>query len=59
MDHGGDDGHVEWLGRHFGAVDDVVEELLAAAGLATGLVPSLARWVGWERAAIRVLKRKQ
>ena len=58
MDHRGDDGHVEWLGRHLGAVDDVVEELLSAAGLPAGLVPSLAGWVGREGAAIGVLRRR-
>ena len=54
MDHGGDDGHVEGLAGNLGAIDDVVEELLAAAGLAAGLIPRLAGWVGGERAAIRV-----
>merc|ERR1719213_338228 len=50
VDHRGDDGYVEGLGRHLGAVDDVVVELLAAAGLAAGLVPGLPGGVGRERA---------
>ena len=37
-----------------GAIDDVVEELLAAASLATRLIPGLARRVRRERAAFRI-----
>ena len=55
VDHGSNDRHVEGLGRHLGAIDDVVEELLAAARLAAGLVPSLAGRVSREGAAIGVL----
>merc|ERR1711933_244223 len=55
MDHRRDDGHIEGLSGHSAARDNVVVELLAAASLATGLVPRLARRVGWPRATIRVL----
>ena len=36
-------------------IDDVVEELLAAARLATGFIPGLSRGVRRERATVRVL----
>ena len=42
VDHGGNDGHIKWFGGHLGSVDDVVEELLAAASFATGFIPGLA-----------------
>ena len=58
VDHRSDDRHVEGFGGHLRAIDDVVEELLAAARLAAGLVPSLAGWVGREGAAIGVLRRR-
>ena len=58
VDHGSNDRHVEGLGRHLGAIDDVVEELLAAARLAAGLVPGLAGRVSRERAAIGILRGK-
>ena len=57
VDHRSDDRHVEGFGRHLRAIDDVVEELLAAARLAARLVPSLAGWVGRERPTIRVLEK--
>mmetsp|Transcript_70927 Transcript_70927/g.188595 ORF Transcript_70927/g.188595 Transcript_70927/m.188595 type:complete len:403 (+) Transcript_70927:249-1457(+) len=50
-----DDRDVEGLGLHLVGGEDVVVELLAAAGLAAGLVPRLARRVGRVGAAIRVL----
>merc|ERR1719356_812570 len=55
VDHRGDDSHVEGLLGHRGAVDDVVVELLAAARLAAGLVPSLSGGVRRERAAFGIL----
>mmetsp|Transcript_10524 Transcript_10524/g.11589 ORF Transcript_10524/g.11589 Transcript_10524/m.11589 type:complete len:249 (+) Transcript_10524:135-881(+) len=51
----GDDGHIKGLGRNLGSIDDVVEELLAAACLATGFIPGLARRIGREWTAIRIL----
>mmetsp|Transcript_51062 Transcript_51062/g.111311 ORF Transcript_51062/g.111311 Transcript_51062/m.111311 type:complete len:514 (-) Transcript_51062:66-1607(-) len=57
VDHRGDDGHVEGLGRHLGAGERVVVELLAAARLAARLVPGLAGRVRGEGPAIGVLLR--
>merc|ERR1719473_1184312 len=54
VDHWGDDGHVELFRRELVAVDDVLEELLAAARRAAGLVPGLAVGVRGERAPIWV-----
>ena len=42
MDHGRDDGDIEWLGLQCAARDDVVEALLARASLATGCIPRFA-----------------
>lgn len=47
--------NIEGLGGHLGAVNDVVEKLLATAGLATWLVPGLAGWISREGATIRIL----
>mmetsp|Transcript_115503 Transcript_115503/g.188224 ORF Transcript_115503/g.188224 Transcript_115503/m.188224 type:complete len:208 (-) Transcript_115503:413-1036(-) len=55
MDHWGDDSHVEGLSSDLRTIDDVVVELLTAARLATGLIPSLAGRVCWERATVWVL----
>ena len=48
VDHWRDDSYVERFRGDFRAINDVMEELLAAASLATRLIPSLARWVGRE-----------
>merc|ERR1719473_650859 len=54
VDHWGDDGHVELFRRELVAVDDVLEELFAAARRAAGLVPGLAVGVRGEGAPIWV-----
>ena len=46
---------VEGLALDLGAINDVVEELLANAGLAAGLVPGLSAGVGREGAALWIL----
>merc|ERR1719454_1276509 len=55
VDHGCDDRSVEGLSRHLGSIDDVVIELLAAAGFSRWLVPGLAGRVRRITAALRVL----